>query len=193
MTTSASKYRFTAPIVARGKTESGTAFVTFGWKLPGSRYNFQVYGKATEELSEYPIDTLLTVIITQGRLRDGKEGTYNSDYYWDISSVETGVDVVPMPAEQAHPSGKGSLDMSQVPRRTWDATGASIERQVALKAAVELAGYKIAAGQDLGAKEVMQVATWFDRWLGRNFDLEAPQEATADAGEAGAVAGTGDP
>ena len=70
-----------------------------------------------------------------------------------------------------------------------DPKSASIERQVALKAAVDLAGFKIAAGKDIGAREVMQVASLFDRWLGRNFDLEAPQDASTATGEAGADAG----
>ena len=63
---------------------------------------------------------------------------------------------------------------------TWvdqrDPTRASIERQVALKAAVELAGYNITMGKAIGARDIMAVATLFDRWLGRAFNVEAEPE-----------------
>ena len=67
----------------------------------------------------------------------------------------------PLPAEhqriaQPHSNGAGEIDRQH-----------STQRQVALKAAVELAGY-IMAHTDrgaMGSQEVMQVAGHFDAWL----------------------------
>ena len=106
---------------------------------------------------------------------DGSQGwMYN---YRLISFGGPGAGVAP----PASPPARAEEPEPQYPAppAAWrDPKGASIERQVALKAAVDLAGFKIAAGKDIGAREVMQVASLFDRWLGRNFDLEAPQDAS---------------
>ena len=168
--TLATEYSFTAPVVSRGMRGSN-ATLEFDWKLPGSKYNFILYERDPEKVDDWNAGDLADVTIAQGNLKDGKDGRYATDYFYDLVSIEAasqGTPSVPSPKDL----GKGQVDISQAPRRTWDATGASIERQVALKAAVELAGYKIAAGKDVGAKEVMQVATLFDRWLGRYFDVD---------------------
>mgnify|MGYP001608999901 CR=1 FL=1 len=190
-TTLAKEYSFTAPVVSRGMRGSN-ATLEFDWKLPGSKYNLILYERDPEKVDDWNAGDLADVTIAQGNLKDGKDGRYATDYFYDLVSIEAASQVTPSvveepPEGQAHPSGKGQVDISQAPkdlgRRTWDATGASIERQVALKAAVELAGYKIAAGKDVGAKEVMQVATLFDRWLGRYFDVDVAANPDPETGE----------
>ena len=155
-----------------------------------------------KQLEHVKVNASATLILNRDNLKTDKEDDGQiASYWWSIAGVAdeaTAEETVSPPEGQAHPSGKGqsrayanmsdprlreeSEPQSPALRRTWDATGASIERQVALKAAVELAGYKIAAGKDVGAKEVMQVATLFDRWLGRYFDVEVERES-AEAGE----------
>jgi len=98
----ATEYRFTAPIIGQGQTEKGTDYITLGWKLPGSQYNFQVYGKAIESLADFKMHDTVTTVITQGRLKEGKDGSYSTHYYWDITSVEAASDA-PQDDEEVGP------------------------------------------------------------------------------------------
>ena len=123
--------------------------------------------------------------MTRGLLKSGKTGQYASDYFYDLVSMEEAIseperDASGDPGPRS-PSGTGTPGPAIFPPlkddQQWrDPVRASIERQVALKAAVELAGYKIATGKDLGAREVMAVATLFDRWLGRHFEVDSQEQ-----------------
>ena len=176
MTTLPVEYRFVARITSKGKQGSSWK-LEFDWNLPGSRFPFVLYGRDPADIESWHDGECPEVTITRGLLKSGKTGQYASDYFYDLVSMlipdEGARHAVPVLApDTPAPWGEPTPDPG------WrDPVRASIERQVALKAAVELAGYKIATGKDVGAKEVMAVATLFDRWLGRNFDVETQEEA----------------
>ena len=137
-----------------------------------------------KQLEHVQINTTATLILHRDNLKaDRQDDGQIGSYWWSIAGV---ADTAP-PEEPIHaPSSQREEPEPQhpVPPTAWrDPKGASIERQVALKAAVDLAGFKIAAGKDIGAREVMQVSSLFDRWLVRNFDLEAPQDASTASAE----------
>ena len=171
MTTLPVEYRFVARITSKGKQGSSWK-LEFDWNLPGSRFPFVLYGRDPVDIEGWHDGECPEVTITRGLLKSGKTGQYASDYFYDLVAMripDGGISSPDTPRSQSGP----------VPDQDWrDPTRASIERQVALKAAVELAGYKIATGKDVGAKEVMAVATLFDRWLGRNFDVETQEKET---------------
>ena len=141
-----------------------------------------------KQLEHVQINATATLILHRDNLKtDRQDDGQIGSYWWSIA----GVAATAPPEEPIHaPSLREEPQPVPQALGAWrDPKSASIERQVALKAAVDLAGFKIAAGKDIGAREVMQVASLFDRWLGRNFDLEAPQDASTAPAEAGADAG----
>ena len=173
------EYTFIAKITSKGKQGSSWK-LEFDWQLPGSRFPFVLYGRDPEDIEGWRDGDCPEVTMTRGLLKGGKTGQYASDYFYDLVSMTEGGEVsgslitaLQDTREDDPPSASGA-------GQDWrDPVRASIERQVALKAAVELAGYKIANGfKDVGAKEVMAVATLFDRWLGRNFEVESEEEKT---------------
>ena len=191
------EYTFIARINAKGKQGSSWK-LEFDWQLPGSRFPFVLYGRDPADIEGWHDGDCPEVSITRGLLKSGKTGQYASDYFYDLVSIEPNEEAAndplgdqlrgiggPKPARQG--SGLGpdpwqeptpqSPSGGAGPETGWrDPVRASIERQVALKAAVELAGYKITAGKDLGAREVMAVATLFDRWLGRHFEVDSQEQ-----------------
>lgn len=98
---------------------------------------------------------------------EGKKGEY-----YNLVSIQAADVPKPQGGPGAAPSGPSAPEAEAPPweveeqgpgRR--DATRASIEKQTALKAAVELAGYHIAKGQDMKSAEVLLVASKFAAWL----------------------------
>ena len=183
MTTDLAKeYTFVARITSKGQQGSSWK-LEFDWKLPGSKFPFILYGRDPKDIERWHDGDCPEVTMTRGLLKGGKTGQYASDYFYDLVSMHIMDGVIsspdtPDPGRGQAPTAKSPYYPPSAGDPVWrDPTRASIERQVALKAAVELAGYKIATGKDVGAKEVMAVATLFDRWLGRNFDVETQEEA----------------
>ncbi len=167
-------YTFIARITSKGKQGSSWK-LEFDWQLPGSRFPFVLYGRDPQDIEGWSDGDCPEVTIARGVLKSGKTGQYASDYFYDLASMEAPVNGYPDTFQPTPPDPRRGQAPSAA--TDWrDPTRASIERQVALKAAVELAGYKIAAGRDLGAKEVMAVATLFDRWLGRHLEVESQEQ-----------------
>ena len=180
------EYTFIAKITSKGKQGSSWK-LEFDWQLPGSRFPFVLYGRDPEDIKNWRDGDCPEVSITRGLLKGGKTGQYASDYFYDLVSMTEGGEVsgsliaaLQGTREAESPPGRDAPRSVSGAGQDWrDPTRASIERQVALKAAVELAGYKIATGKDLGAKEVMAVATLFDRWLGRHFEVDSQEQKEA--------------
>ena len=83
-----------------------------------------------------------------------KGGVYhNIDGVIELVLAEDG----PLAEPEGHENG------GAVPRRASERV--SIERQTSLKAAVELAGYRIAQGKDMLSSQVLQVASVFAQWI----------------------------
>ncbi len=71
-------------------------------------------------------------------------------------------------SENGSPPPANAIKAPPTPRGRTDATGRSIERQVALKAAVELA----VAGEVTGTSTVLAIANAFDAWLKGESDVK---------------------
>ena len=81
------EYQFTAPIV--GKSKRGSAWaLEFDWRLPGSKFNFVAYERNNEMVEGWNIGDCPLTTITQGALKEGKDGIYTSDYFYDLVSIE---------------------------------------------------------------------------------------------------------
>ena len=85
------EFNFTKPIV--GKSKRGNAWaIEFDWKLPGSKYNLVVYERDPETIEGWNVGDCPTVTIVQGALKEGKDGQYNTDYFYDLASIEEASD-----------------------------------------------------------------------------------------------------
>lgn len=101
--------------------------------------------------------TAYNLVLEQQNVSKRRDGTpYDGSkpwmYYWGLLGIASPSDSVP----ETPPQGKPE---------TRDATRISIERQSALKAAVEMAGYRIAAGSEVSAQDTLRVAVAFARFL----------------------------
>ena len=96
MTTTAieSQYHFTAEVKSKAKARSGNGWaLTLGWRFPGSQYDLILTGRDWETVQDIVMDEkgqgpTCIFTIQQGNLRDGKDGKYPSEYWWEIVSIE---------------------------------------------------------------------------------------------------------
>ena len=88
MTTTTETKTFIAKIIHKGKTQTGDRWhLIFDWKLPGSRFDLNIYGTEWDLIDEFEQDDEVLVDIEKGRLKDNKEGRYFSDYWWELRSI----------------------------------------------------------------------------------------------------------
>ena len=94
------QHQFTAPITAKGKQQKGDGYaLTFDWKLPGSQYDFILYGRDWAEVEGWDYGKTPDVWIVRGNLKSGKEGQYSTDFFWNLKSLTQGTGVAtPIPA-----------------------------------------------------------------------------------------------
>ncbi len=128
--------------------------------------------------SQMVVGTAYRVVLKRGNLKKGKDGkNIYWDYYWDWvrpatkeeQLTPTAASVAPAPAPAPPPLVAEKAAPPQV-----DSRGQSIERQSALKSAIELhrgTVDAVTAGPVLDVDAVLDTATRFAKWLA------TPQEA----------------
>ena len=115
--------------------------------------------------SAYPL------VLVRQRLKKNKDGSdkdRSKFYNWYWGSESLGGSPADGPQEEEPLFGElGKQIMSQPlqPVDNFTITDRSIMRQVALKAATELAGYKMQAGIEIDSTQVLQVAFVFNQFL----------------------------
>lgn len=140
MTSLETEYSFTAAI--RSKGEQGNAWkLEFDWKLPGSKFPFVLYGRDWEDIEGWDVGDRPEVVIERGNLKEGKDGRYSTDYFYDLVSIDTPSNAErPTPQRDSssipHPSGKGIQE--QPPAPSLDPIQERIERGMAFNAAYTL-------------------------------------------------------
>ena len=91
MTQLATECQFTAKINGKGVTPSGTPYLQFDWKLPGSQFPFQLLlGREPETYEAWNVGQLAWVSLVRGGLKTGKTGEYSTDYFWNLTSIGDG-------------------------------------------------------------------------------------------------------
>ena len=81
MTTQALQHRFDAAIVGT-EVRGQRVMLKLDWKLPGSKFDFTMY-VSPEEAETLNVGDRLNWSISRGSLKDGKDGKYSTDYFWD--------------------------------------------------------------------------------------------------------------
>ena len=147
------------------------AFLELQILRPGMQYPDVVQCFEPKALEHLALGAEVALVLQRGNLRKDKadDGAIGSYYWQAVKEAEepaAASAVAPRPSQgpeaPARPSGEAPGPPAKHPVHDKDT---SIERQVALKAAVELAGYQIAKGQEVKAEDVTKVAAWFAAWL----------------------------
>jgi len=74
-------------IKAIGDQRSGRGWaMTLDWMLPGSKYDLVLYGQG-DEVEGFDRGDTVNVLIERGGLKRDKDGTYESDYFWNTKSI----------------------------------------------------------------------------------------------------------
>lgn len=81
MTTEAMQHRFDAAIIGK-EVRGQRVMLKLDWKLPGSKYEFTLYVEP-DDAQALNVGDRLSWSITRGGLKDGKEGKYSTDFFWD--------------------------------------------------------------------------------------------------------------
>lgn len=124
-------------------------------------------------LREYNVGDTVTILTKKGRPKDKVEekdkGNELKAFWWDYTGIRKGnTTSAPAPASAAptpgaQPSATGAQAQGQA--SGGDSREASIQRQVALKAAVEMAVANAKAGEPVLSLNVVKVAALFNRFL----------------------------
>ena len=94
-------YQFNASIKSKGQQRSGDGWtITFDWMLPGSKYPLILYGKDWHDVDGWEVGDTADVGISKGGLKSNKDGKYQSDYFWDLASIEESSGRQPAPHEK---------------------------------------------------------------------------------------------
>ena len=110
----------------------------------GSQYPTVLYNATPEQQILLPMGATLNVILEQNRLREGKDPTKMFNYFWSFIGISDG---------PPDPGISAATGVSQVSRER------SIQRQVALKAAVKVRGFED------DPQNIIQTAQAFFDWL----------------------------
>lgn len=82
-------YSFNAKLKSKGQqrnTDGWTA--TLDWRLPGSKFDLVLYGQNWDDLSDLEVGDFTGVMISKGSLKQGKDGHYASDFFWDLGGFD---------------------------------------------------------------------------------------------------------
>jgi hypothetical protein len=144
-------------ILGKQKQQKGEGWMlTLAHKWPRSQYNTVLYGNDWGMVAGVDINSQVTLTLEMGKLKDGKRGEYQSDYFWNVLEIQKGwPDAASIPATQ--PPVAPVVSREGISRADSDPRQYSIERQVAYKAAVDIA---IAAGwlsPDIGQDTLVQI------------------------------------
>jgi len=80
-TATQTQHRFDASIIGT-EVRGARVMLKLDWKLPGSRYEFTLY-VSPDEAESLNVGDRLHWSIVRGSLKDGKDGKYSTDYFWD--------------------------------------------------------------------------------------------------------------
>src|SRR3990167_4620203 len=87
----ADSYQFQAAIQSKGKQRNNDGWtLTVDWKLPGSKFELVLYGQDWDDIEGWNVGDCPLISINRGNLKDGKEGKYTSDYFWDLADISAG-------------------------------------------------------------------------------------------------------
>lgn len=156
------EYQFTAPIV--GKSKRGSAWaLEFDWKFPGSRFNLIVYERKDEVVEMWNIGDSPKATITQGTLKQGKDGKYPTDYFYDLVTLE-GAEAAP-----------AQIVGAAVPASHQEQNARGYDLGMAFNKAVDLVAATYHQYEDTPAPEyiVQDIRYWRDRLL-RDVILQPP-------------------
>ena len=82
-------YQFNATVKSKGQQQKGTGWaMTLDWKLPGSRFELVLYGQDWDEVHGRDIGDRVYCDIAKGGLKEGKNGKYASDYFWNLNVID---------------------------------------------------------------------------------------------------------
>lgn len=159
-----------ATVVSKAETAEGFKLEL---QIPEFQSQFPtIVTRVPKELAnQIQAGAVYNLVLEQQNVQKRKDGTpYDGSkpwmYYWGLRGIASIRDLMPTIID-------GPLSGEP---ETRDATRVSIERQVALKAAVEMAGYRIATGGKVSAQDTIRVALAFARFLGTGL---VPVTATA--------------
>lgn len=107
-------YSFNAKLKSKGEQRNNDGWtITLDWKLPGSQYDLVLYGRDWGEVEGVGVGDFREWIIRKGNLKQGKDGKYTSDYFWDLEGFDE-----PPNEPLAEPFvGKPLPDAAQAPQR----------------------------------------------------------------------------
>ena len=151
-----------------------------------SKYPIGLYGLSDEQREELDIGKTYVIVLERGNIkknRDGspKSGSQHFDFHWNYVGYGNPSDV-----RTAQPASRPAATGQPAAART-DATGASIERQVAAKCAAEIMTRMVVDGADI-ADVIGDYEKLFDAIAARIANgtpvaAETPQEPVAEAQE----------
>lgn len=88
MTTISTEQMFTAKLTGKGLTPNGSPYIQFDWSLPGSKYPFQLMlAREPDVYDAWNVGDIAVVVICQGGLKQGKNGQYHTDYFWNLVEI----------------------------------------------------------------------------------------------------------
>ena len=136
------------------------------------------------EISKFPVPLFVTtspapapgqtynVSLTKGKLKQGKTGQYDNEFYWDVAAWDVGgATAAPQPARSQSAGGAAFVappnDIDR--RRAEDAR--AFRRRDALNAAVAF------ANTPSGSADVIEFANVFFDWLNQQPDTQDPPQA----------------
>ena len=148
------KRDFQATVKAKAEIEDGTR-VDFDIPAFESKYPIQVKVPAKVATQLKVGEVVAVTLVRESVKRDKDEDSDRLyDFYWGWVSFSPDGAVPEAEAQEKKQPSPGEQIRTN-----------SIERQVALKAAVELAGYNIQAGVEMKSEVVLKVADRFAAWL----------------------------
>jgi len=90
------EYIFTSRVKSLGEQQNNDGWrLELEWKLPGSKYPLYLYGQDWEDVKGLGAGSTAQIHISKGKLKNDKDGRYSSDYFWDMTYIETGEDSTP--------------------------------------------------------------------------------------------------
>ena len=123
------------------------------WQL---QHPITIYGTTPEQQALLPMGATLSVVLQADRLKDGKDDSKPYNYFWSFVGLANGNGAVP----EAPPMPK-----KDTISRAQDNRDRSIQRQVALKAAVDLHIAVNGQGNAIDTSGVVAAAQDLFTWL----------------------------
>lgn len=117
MTTSSPTHSFVTTVTGKQRNRSNTGWaVTLDWCLPGSQYPFILYMQDDDHyaptVAEMNINESFYLTLERGSLKQGKDGSKEYDYFWNLATIG--------PAQDAPATATESTHSPQTPRGDVD-------------------------------------------------------------------------